>query len=1073
MPDNNIRNITISATSDTKKAEDSLDRLIFRLKTIKGIVNSGLNFHSKGIENITSALKGLKDVKISKTMSSTLSALSDALEKFSYTAVHADAGNTVKTFADGLSALKNIKISGKLISDLPRLGTALSYFARLFTDDDAKRLGEIAAAVQAEAAVDLKGISSIGGVLQAIKTSGGAQMTGVSQTVQQSMDIAGQAQAASSSVSGLVGSLYSLRTAATTAAVETAKIFVPLLTPITAVGSAIGHLTTAIGTKLAPVMQAIGSKVSVVKNAFASLATTISSNVTHAFAAVANTTRMWATIITSCHPALLNFVNWLKQVGTAGVAVANVLLRVTGTVLSLSKAILSTTVTAIKKLGSVALKVAAPMSKLTASIAVAPFKKLGLRIADLTKRFTGFLAAIKRIAVYRAIRTALKEISQGFREGVENLYQYSLLINGEFAQSMDTIATASLYAKNSLGAMAAPIINALAPAIDFLVDKFVNALNTINELIASLTGAQTWTRALKYPKAYADALDGANGKAKELRATLLGFDEINRLDDNKKGSRGSAAYEMDYSKMFTEEVVTSKAKGIISMLKEAFLSGDFYDIGSMLGEKLREGLSNIPWDSIKDRINENAMSAATFINGIVDTEGLPDEIGHTIAEAFNTMVSKINTFFGNVKWDKVGEFVGDTLSKAVEDIDKQELASAIKNILGAALDVAWGMIQADPLVGTIALVAIGLRFGKLLGTNMATGVSNSGLSTTIQGLIPKVAAIAITAVVSFKIGNYLYNNVGWIQDLADNLVEGWNAFWETDAYKAVAHFWAQANGLADMYVQKAKIWEGEQAWLLQQGLDSHEAYNVLMAQDRLSAISFRNNIRDALGLTHNGMLDILETIKETSKLTDEEYEALQKLTIKRWEVSFEAKFGKTPQEMAQEWMDNLKTKLQPVADALKKAGGDWGKALKDGLLDIFSGDTIKNQIKKCLPTTLSMSVTVTGSTSNTANYVKGFAGGGNPAAGSLFIAGERGAELVSSTGHGTNVANQNQIAASVAEGVEYANEEQNALLREQNELLRDLLRKDFTAVAQITTGQIRNALDRDNKRAGTTLVAVN
>lgn len=177
------------------------------------------------------------------------------------------------------------------------------------------------------------------------------------------------------------------------------------------------------------------------------------------------------------------------------------------------------------------------------------------KIGGVTAKLGGFFSALKRIAVYRAIRFVLKEITQGFREGIQNLYQYSALINGKFKDSMDRLSTSALYLKNSLGAMVAPIINALTPAIETLVDAFVDLLNVINETLAMITGADTWTKALKYPKQYAEELDGANGSAKALRATLLGFDEINRLDDNSRGSRGRASDLMDYSKMF-EEVAT-------------------------------------------------------------------------------------------------------------------------------------------------------------------------------------------------------------------------------------------------------------------------------------------------------------------------------------------------------------------------------------------------------------------------------------------------------------------------------------------------------------------------------------
>ena len=68
--------------------------------------------------------------------------------------------------------------------------------------------------------------------------------------------------------------------------------------------------------------------------------------------------------------------------------------------------------------------------------------------------------------------------------------------------------------------------------------------------------------------------------------------------------------------------------------------------------------------------------------------------------------------------------------------------------------------------------------------------------------------------------------------------------------------------------------------------------------------------------------------------------------------------------------------------------------------------------------------------------------GGFPAMGQLFIAREAGAEMVGSIGRKTAVANNDQIVAGIANGVAEANGEQNSLLREQNELLRELVAKE-------------------------------
>ena len=72
----------------------------------------------------------------------------------------------------------------------------------------------------------------------------------------------------------------------------------------------------------------------------------------------------------------------------------------------------------------------------------------------------------------------------------------------------------------------------------------------------------------------------------------------------------------------------------------------------------------------------------------------------------------------------------------------------------------------------------------------------------------------------------------------------------------------------------------------------------------------------------------------------------------------------------------------------------------------------------------------------------GYANGGFPSQGDLFIANEAGAEMIGTLGGRTAVANNEQIVEGIQRGVAEANNEQNTLLRQQNELLRGILEKE-------------------------------
>lgn len=98
--------------------------------------------------------------------------------------------------------------------------------------------------------------------------------------------------------------------------------------------------------------------------------------------------------------------------------------------------------------------------------------------------------------------------------------------------------------------------------------------------------------------------------------------------------------------------------------------------------------------------------------------------------------------------------------------------------------------------------------------------------------------------------------------------------------------------------------------------------------------------------------------------------------------------------------------------------------------------------------------------------------GGFPATGQMFIAREAGPEMVGTIGNKSAVANNEQIIAGISEGVADANSEQNALLREQNNLLRKLLEKDTIVNAVVGANDIIGGLQRKNRRDGKTVVSV-
>lgn len=162
----------------------------------------------------------------------------------------------------------------------------------------------------------------------------------------------------------------------------------------------------------------------------------------------------------------------------------------------------------------------------------------------ITTKISNLLTMFGKRVLYRAMNAVISAITSSFREGIDAMYEYSKGIDGRFAKSLDTLATSFHYLKGSLGAMIAPLINLLAPAIEWVIDKFVDLLNIVNQVFARLSGATTWTRATKVAVQYAESVDNAtaaNHRFKKSLKSLLGIDEINALQDNSNNNNGGGS----------------------------------------------------------------------------------------------------------------------------------------------------------------------------------------------------------------------------------------------------------------------------------------------------------------------------------------------------------------------------------------------------------------------------------------------------------------------------------------------------------------------------------------------------
>lgn len=325
---------------------------------------------------------------------------------------------------------------------------------------------------------------------------------------------------------------------------------------------------------------------------------------------------------------------------------------------------------------------------------------------------SGAMAFMKYALGIRSVYAMVRKLKSFAGEGLRNLAQYSASTNAAISSLMSALTQL----KNSLATAFAPIIEVVAPYIASFIKMIAGAFTAVSAFFAALTGKSTYTKAVAVQQDYAASLGGTASGAKdaagatkkqadaqkELNRQLMGFDQINKLnDDSNSGSGGGsggggggtgAGGGLTPAMMFTEESIPGVMSDWADMFKEAWKNADFTEIGGIIGAKLRDALDSIPWDEIKEKCNRVATSLATFLNGFVETPGLWTSIGRTIGEGLNTAFGAVNTFLETFHFESLGTGLAEGLNSIADTIDAALIGRTVANKLNAAIDTLHGLV---------------------------------------------------------------------------------------------------------------------------------------------------------------------------------------------------------------------------------------------------------------------------------------------------------------------------------------------------------------------------------------------
>lgn len=440
----------------------------------------------------------------------------------------------------------------------------------------------------------------------------------------------------------------------------------------------------------------------------------------------------------------------------------------------------------------------------------------------------GMLAkSLKRIAMYRILRSIIKEITQAFAEGLNNAVLFSRSVNGEMAKALDSIASKAGVMKNQLGASLGELLQTLQPILEAIISIINRIAQAMSQLFALLGGRSTWQKATGSVDKWGKAAKGAGKAAKEWKNQLLGFDEINRLNEPSSGGGGGGGGNNGIGAWNVAEELSEWAKELQALLKTAFMTGDFFDVGSWIGEKISLGINKytewlegidwhkigtsitsfiigafdgIDWGSVSRAFTTAVRSGLDLIGGLidgVDWYALPGRIAKQIQEFvegadWSAMLHHVGEIIGKALvaainfakglWDtilkpKFIEFLPDNFDDLSEEAKLAEWGIAI--VKGIILGFGEALIEFPTTVKEMVMQGIASAFGK---EEEWTEMGKTPGGQVIKGLI---LGLSSTAGVTDPVSTLIYNikklftdgfEIGspskWTEGVGENVVQG-------------------------------------------------------------------------------------------------------------------------------------------------------------------------------------------------------------------------------------------------------------------------------------------------------------
>ena len=746
------------------------------------------------------------------------------------------------------------------------------------------------------------------------------------------------------------------------------------------------------------------------------------------------------------------------------------------------------------------------------------FKKIGQACLSAgrsaTKGASGlskFVNSIGRIAFYRAIRSAIRYVTDSFKEGLEAAYNWSKEQGGENAKlagAMDALSAASGRMKLQLGAAFGGLIVAIEPILIRIINLVTETAVAITNFFAVLNGQKKFKKAVG---GFDDVGNAASGAGKKIKGLLASWDELNVIG-KESGGGGGGSNSTDYSGMYEWADAESDWANL-------FLSGDFFGIGAKIGDALGDVAQKITNFLKKPEVQNFGKNLADALNGAVSNPENFSKLGEAAGTFVGTVVKNIKYFLENVNWEDVKEALkafAAGFKKGLEEALGEEFDTSkpyyqiawewflnLEGVQRAVLSfkmlfndikISWLELKETILEGMnefpdwikTGLGWIGFDISDSLeNTKQALAdakeeadalaksydeLNKKDVTVTVESEVPNpVTPEDVLDTTSFKIGNSFANAVA-------SLVVGVNA--EIQNKVEPNDLFTPNSGVTSPSGNNLAL---GMPIRIKPELGNTTEFNSGMSKN----VTRDNNPWAAkVNPVYNSAQNFWDTMKMAitgpNVLFTAKVNAIYNSGKNFWDnmnagiigpkVFFGAKVNAVYNSGQDFWYKMnagiigpkvfFGAKVNPVYKSSETYTKEMNNATKDRTVSVSAKLTNSDNLTKSIKDAVSgisikLKTTVNGKTSvfgklTTAEYAQG----GFPEAGELFIARESGPELVGTMGGNTAVANNDQIVAGIQSGVAQANAEQNELLRQQNSILTKLLEKNLTITPSVALGQV-------------------